>query len=246
VFHTSRCGSTLVAQMLGAIHGSVVLSEAAPIDAVLSAELSGTANRAEPRAHWLVGMLSALGQARAPDDSHLFIKFDAWHAQHLPLIRAAFPDVPWVFLYRDPREVLASQLRQPGAFLIPGVLPGAANAIGEHLQGSTVAQRVATMMQRLGDAALAALPGGRGLLLNYAQLPRAVFGPIADHFGIELTAGDHAAMAEVARFDAKTPSMIHERREEPTSALAESDRATLDGGAMRTYLECERIRLARS
>ena len=37
VFHTSRCGSTLVAQMLAATRGSVVLSEAPSLDAVLGA-----------------------------------------------------------------------------------------------------------------------------------------------------------------------------------------------------------------
>jgi hypothetical protein len=244
VFHTSRCGSTLVAQMLGAMHGSVVLSEAPPIDAVLAADAQHASVDGDQRATWLIGMLSALGQPRAPGDCHLFVKFDAWHALHLPLIRRAFPDVPWVFLYRDPREVLASQLRQPGAFLIPGVIKGAAHATGQPPSGSTVAQRVATMMQRLGDAALAALSGGRGLLLNYAQLPGAVLHQIADHFGIELTADDRAAMSNVTQFDAKTPSLTYERREEPMLALADSDRTTLDVSAMRTYLELERVRVA--
>src|SRR5688572_7060783 len=37
VFHWSRCGSTLVAQMLAALEQSTVISEAGPLDAVLRA-----------------------------------------------------------------------------------------------------------------------------------------------------------------------------------------------------------------
>ena len=37
IFHMSRCGSTLVGQMLAALENTVVLSEAGPIDRVLGA-----------------------------------------------------------------------------------------------------------------------------------------------------------------------------------------------------------------
>jgi len=39
VFHMSRCGSTLIAQMLAALDRAIVISEAAPIDDVLQAGL---------------------------------------------------------------------------------------------------------------------------------------------------------------------------------------------------------------
>src|SRR5688500_17795162 len=38
IFHWSRCGSTLVSQMLAALDHSIVISEARPIDAVLRAD----------------------------------------------------------------------------------------------------------------------------------------------------------------------------------------------------------------
>src|SRR5215208_1425097 len=37
IFHLSRCGSTLITQMLAALAKNVVISEAAPIDSVLRA-----------------------------------------------------------------------------------------------------------------------------------------------------------------------------------------------------------------
>ena len=115
IFHMSRCGSTLIAQMLAALARNVVLSEAVPIDGVVRAHFrSPEATEARRRA-WLRGMVSALGQRRRGDETGLFIKFDSWHSLDLPLIRQAFPDVPWLFVYRNPVEVLVSQMKRRGA-----------------------------------------------------------------------------------------------------------------------------------
>jgi gluconate kinase len=249
VFHTSRCGSTLVAQMLAAMRGSVVLSEAPPVDAVLSAARDGAGRSAavpDPeRAEWLQWMLAALSQPRVPGDRHLFVKFDAWHTVHLPLIRRAFPEVPWVFLYRDPREVLASQLRQAGAFLVPGALervgaPGTAEA----LPGHTVGERIAGLLHATCDAARAALPAGRGLLVNYAELPEAFTGVIAAHFGLDFDGDDLAAVAECARHDAKSPGLPYERRSDPPPAADPQALEVLETRALPAYRELERMRIA--
>ena len=58
IFHMSRCGSTLVSQMLAAVDRNVVLSEAAPIDWVLRAGVPAAQRTA---------MRSASGAARAID-----------------------------------------------------------------------------------------------------------------------------------------------------------------------------------
>ena len=96
IFHLSRCGSTLVSQMLAALPQHLVVSEAAPIDTVLQS--------AQPE--WLQWIVGALGQPRNDGQRRMFVKFDAWATRHLSVIRQAFPTVPWIFLYRDPVEVL--------------------------------------------------------------------------------------------------------------------------------------------
>jgi gluconate kinase len=245
VFHASRCGSTLVAQLLAAMRGSVVLSEAPPMDAVLSA--TGDDGAAVPeaeRAEWLSWMLAALAQPRAPGDRQLFVKFDAWHARHLPLIRHAFPDVPWVFLYRDPREILASQLRQAGAFLVPGALervggPSAAEAP----PGDTLGARIAGLVCRTFEAARDALPGGGGLLVNYAALPEA-FADIVAHFGLEPEPGDLEAIHDRAQQDAKSPGLPYERRSDSLAAADPVALAIVETHALAAYQELERARIA--
>jgi hypothetical protein len=125
IFHASRCGSTLIAQMLAAQPENVVISEASPVDVVLRSHLRDPGISEEQRILWLRWLLNAFGQRRFGEEKRLFVKFDSWHALFLPLIRRAFPDVPWIFVYREPVEVLLSHGRRRGGQMIPGVLePG--------------------------------------------------------------------------------------------------------------------------
>ena len=45
LFHVSRCGSTLISQMLAALPQNVVISEAGPMDAILRSHLRNRAFR---------------------------------------------------------------------------------------------------------------------------------------------------------------------------------------------------------
>ncbi len=45
-----------------------------------------------------------------------------------------------------------------------------------------------------------------GLLVNYQQLPEAIWTAILPHFGVACSAGERAAMAAAARHDAKAPA----------------------------------------
>jgi hypothetical protein len=119
VFHVSRCGSTLFAQTLASDPRHSVLSEAPPIDQLLALDAADPTLSPARRASRLRGLVHAYARRRRPEEARLFIKFDAWHTLHLPVIRAAFPSTPWVFLHRDPVEVLVSQHRQRGSHSSP-------------------------------------------------------------------------------------------------------------------------------
>jgi hypothetical protein len=223
LFHMSRCGSTLVSQMLAALPRNIVLSEAGPLDDVLRANVRDPRVTDEQRIAWLRGMVSALGQRRAGED-RLFVKFDAWHTLYLPLIQAAFPGVPWVFLYRDPVEVLVSQCRQPASYLIPGVLgplfPCLDRAAADQAGVEEYAARI------LASICQAALDWqertGSGLLVNYTQLPEAVWSAVAEFWGTTYSPEDRERMRQVTQFDAKTPSLYF------TDDTAEKQRQATD------------------
>jgi hypothetical protein len=115
--HSSKAVSSAVrldlsvAQMLASLDHNVVVSEAAPIDAVVRARDARPDLSDDEHGRWLKWMVGALGRLRCGDEANYFIKLDSWHTLALPLFRRVVPDVPWIFLYRDPVEVLVSQLR---------------------------------------------------------------------------------------------------------------------------------------
>jgi hypothetical protein len=210
IFHMSRCGSTLVAQMLAALDRTVVISEAPPVDDVIRAPLMLPELSRAQQIRWLRQVIRALGQRRSGGESLYFVKLDAWHIHHLPLFCEAFPAVPWVFVQRRPEEVIASQLRRPG---MPG-LPGALDPrlLGLRLEDVTSLSREQWCSRVTGgflEAAGAFRNDPRGLFVDHAQLPDAVWGPMARHFGVRFNDEEITRMRERARFDAKTPAEIY-------------------------------------
>jgi len=96
IFHMSRCGSTLVSQMLAAVGSNIVISEAPPIDNVIRSAVGR-----DKRIEMLRDLVGAYARPRN-GERHFFIKFDSWSTLDLDLVEEAFPNVPWVFLYREP------------------------------------------------------------------------------------------------------------------------------------------------
>jgi hypothetical protein len=207
IFHMSRCGSTLVSRMLAALAENVVLSEPGPLDQILRARSRLPGLTEAQLTGLLRGMTAALGRRRHPEERDLFIKFEGWHLLRFPLIRRAFPDVPWIFLYREPIEVLASiELERPRQMSPGGVDADLLGLDPTHALAMAPAAYGARVLQRICEAALAhAADGGR--LIEYRQLPDAALGEMLAHFGLRYGADALALMREVARFDAKRPDV---------------------------------------
>ncbi|MFY0565853.1 sulfotransferase family protein [Archangium lansingense] len=213
IFHMSRCGSTLLAQTLAALPRNVVLSEPAPVDTVMRARVGAQALTDEQRIAWLRGMVGALGQKRHASEQHLFIKFDAWALRQWPLIERAFPGVPWLFLYRDPVEVMASHLRHLGAHLIPGVLePELLGLSPEQLPGLPLEEYGARVLASICEAALGAWESRKGpaRLVEYRELPALIPSLFSELFGLELSAEELASVREAMGRDAKNPVLPFE------------------------------------
>jgi hypothetical protein len=206
IFHMSRCGSTLVSQMLASLAHNLVISEAPPLDAVVQARARRRDLTEEQHALWLNWMVRALGQPRSGEQA-LFLKLDSWHTLALPLFRRAFPSVPWVFLYRDPVEVLVSQMQVPGIQTVPelagaGVL-GSVASYEPHRREDYCAR----VLARICEPVLEHCRDGGARLINYRDLPAATWTSILPHFGVACSERERAAMAETARHDAKAPGV---------------------------------------
>jgi hypothetical protein len=243
IFHVSRCGSTLVAQQLTALPQHRVLSEAEPIDGVLRFAVPGRDIAIDERAGWLRGIVAALARP-APGEQALFIKHDSWHTLDLPVIRCAFPDVPCVFVYRDPLEVLVSRMTQRAIYLIPGVA-------GTDLFGIAPQTALTMQAEEFCASVLASIYGAMlkyardpgVLLVNYRDLPAAMTSAILPHFGVTLSAEERAVLAAAATFSAKQPRLpfvpdSHEKRNSAGTAV----RSHCERLLMPLYRELELLR----
>lgn len=247
IFHMSRCGSTLVSQMLAGLPGVIALSEPAPLDIVvkLAADemLAETADAGAARSRGLEAlraMVAALGRRRSGSDRNAVFKLDSWQAILLPVFRRAFPSVPWTFLYRDPVEVLASLRLTPSIQMMAHV-PHFHGIEAE--SGVGAEDHVARIVARICDSA-AAQAGDGGLLVNHSQLPEAI-DRIMAHFELAANEDERAAMFETAAKDAKSPwrGYVADSRAKQ-SAASPAERAAAEGHLAEPYRRLEAIRLA--
>lgn len=229
IFHMSRCGSTLAAQMVAALPGAIVPSEAAPIDGAVQLNHQIPGLPLDIHARVLRAVVAALGRNRSGDARRYVIKLDAWHMMALPLFRAAFPDMRWVFMYRDPVEVMVSQRRQAGVMAVPGEVPPGTIGIDGMGEDSILAYG-ANVLGRICQAAVEGMAGGGGMLVNYSEMPDAVPERMLGHFGIATDETDRAAMHAATRLDVKsrdkafTPDGATKRAEATPEVLAVVER----------------------
>jgi gluconate kinase len=208
IFHLSRCGSTLMAQMLSALPQNIVISEAAPIDSILRARVDNQKVADDTRAEWLKWMINSLGQRRSGEEKNLFIKFDSWSILDLNIVRRAFPTVPWIFLYRDPVEIMVSQMRKRGAHVIPGGLePELLGMDYSSILQMEPPEFCARVLAVVCDAALQHHASASARLINYCQLPDVVWSSLLDFFKVEYTAAEIDRMRDASQFYAKNPSL---------------------------------------
>jgi len=242
VFHASRCGSTLLAQLLASQAHNIVLSEPPPLDNLLRAPRQDPAAAAW-QADGVRALLSAYGQQRQGGERQLVIKLDAWNIFEAPVLAELYPEVPRIFLYRDPLEIVVSQLRQAGMHRVPGLL-GATGL--DALLGDTQAlgpvEYACRVMGEILAAGLALCEQQGGIAVNYSELPDAAWGRLAPLFGIQ--PDDVPQLQEVAAFDAKQPAMnfshdSQRKRDEATDEV----RAAVARWAVEPYKALESIRL---
>ncbi len=206
IFHVSRCGSTLVSNMCMRLPQNLVIAEATPINASLRHFMARS--QSEEAVSWLHAVMAAFGATALPSQHHFIVKFSSWNLFLLPLIERAFPHVPRIILYRDPVEVLASNLLRHGGWLRergrfnPATLIGAEAARGhKQWDEATHAIRILQGMYR----AVLTHANQDTLLVNYEDIGPRVLPPILNHFGIQASAEEREHMAGALAVYSKDP-----------------------------------------
>lgn len=128
IFHCSRCGSTLLARLLAADPGNRVFAEPEALQKFLTAHAA--ALRRGERLQELRTFVQAFGTSPLPGERGLVLKLTSRSLLYLPALRAALPQASFVYLFRDPVEVVASLHNRPPPFLHDDQRAGLAAAFG--------------------------------------------------------------------------------------------------------------------
>ncbi|OGS54241.1 MAG: hypothetical protein A3J40_00350 [Erythrobacter sp. RIFCSPHIGHO2_12_FULL_63_10] len=121
LFHISRCGSTLTAKALARLPRHVVINQGGPLQrgfwAAITRDWTEEAVPSPENLKAFRNLVLAMTRRRRSEQERAFVKFISWNTLYMDFAMQAFPDVPALFLYREPVEVIASVLRETSAVL---------------------------------------------------------------------------------------------------------------------------------
>jgi len=175
IFHMGRCGSTLLSKALAKSEGHLVISEAPPhflIWSIWNEDWENPFVYTEEHLRKYKNLILAMGRKRRSGYEAHFIKFTTFNIMYIDFIRRVFPDVPVIFLYRDPAEVMVAFSEQG-----PGWQRFKDSAFGAFVAGCSLNQVKAMSAQSFHEHFLyqfmsAALQASsRGMIfMNYKEL----------------------------------------------------------------------------
>jgi hypothetical protein len=203
IFHTSHCGSTLLARMLAASPRVRVVSETEAINGLLLAyRLYGL-----PEEQVLTRLSAILDTYRQPLEAEAFLvfKLTSWNVFFAGLFQRLYPDVGWVYIDRETDAVVRSLLASGGGFADWWHHP--VDAIRRHFLGPEAGGGDLHMylerMVELHRQQAAAARNGKALFLDYPgflpDLER-----ISTHLALDLSEGELRRAAGVTAFEAKS------------------------------------------
>lgn len=114
IFHCSRCGSTLLNRFFEIDASNRAFAEP---EALLKYLIANAQQLSAGVAGELATLVRAFGLSPRVAEKRTIIKLNSHALLYLPLFRACFPNVPFIYLLRDPVEVVASLRALPPTFL---------------------------------------------------------------------------------------------------------------------------------
>lgn len=208
IFHSSRCGSTLLSNACRAVSNSIVLSEPSAVDKLIARFVTDAPAGSVKESIYSVflrDVVHALAQRRHGDERHLIVKFACCSFAQFERIHRIWPGVPWVFMYRDPVETIVSN-----ASNVPSWLLDEDRRVLASITGVSTAEAGAMQLEELCARAIGSfyslahrLAHGGGMLLNYSQLSLPVISSVLDFFQLHPSAAEMETIARGSRIYSK-------------------------------------------
>lgn len=237
IFHISRCGSTLLAQLLGMDPENIALAEVPFFDEILRAPYRQQEHPPFSQPDILRAAIRFYGQVRLGPEKRCIVKTDSWHIFFYKMLRDMYPGIPFILLYRKPAEVIRSHQKQRGMQAVPGVIEKAIFGFDDNTT-THLDEYMALVMEKYLSLFLEISSGDKHtLLVNYHEGMLNVALKTAQIAGLRLSGELLARMEERCRYHAKYPKEIFS---EP--AAKEAPPAYLQP-CLRLYEELEQRRM---
>lgn len=242
IYHVSRCGSTVLSNMLNVVADHFVLAEPTPLGALFQ---RSTLFADEQWVELIRASINSLS-AHAPSSArHFFLKFSHVMTHQVPLIRSAFPSVREIFVYRDPIEVVVSLVsNDPLPWIWSESLSGIPRMRAMEMPVTELTSRIVGAMLK----AMCEHVSEHTLLINYSQLGPSTPGMLLRHFGITPTDSIIAKMVSGLSHYSKDPTHSRsfiadssKKRELASAAICLS----VEDHAADAYRRLEAIRIGR-
>lgn len=207
IFHVSRCGSTLLTQLLSLNPENIILSEVPLFDQLLR---QGHKDTSVDSVSLLADTISFYTVKRTASAARYYIKTDSWHIHFYRQFRALFPKTPFIFLYRKPDEVLKSQQKRRGIQSVPGQLePGIFNFSKDDITGVTLDEYMCMVLESYFSKFLEILSIDNNiLLLNYSEGALSMMEKTAGITGEAISEEYTEKIKERSRFHGKYPDEV--------------------------------------
>jgi len=214
VFHVSRCGSTLVSQLLSADEQNIVLSEVPFFDHILRIPYQTQQIKEKQATRLLYAAFNFYGQKRTGDEQYLFIKTDSWHIFFYKQLRELYPDTPFILLYRSPAEVYNSHEKLKGTHVVQGLIEPEIMGFDDAYQTPDV--YVASVLEAYFTTYLKIADEDKlALLLNYNQGIMTIMDEIARFTKIQYKPIHYIKMNERTNYHSKYPGKVYTAEDTP-------------------------------
>jgi hypothetical protein len=218
IFHVSRCGSTLLSQMLALNEDHIVLSEVPYLDELLRLPFTKDNPTDENTSDQLFQTaMKYYGQVRNEKDPKVFVKLDSWHLFFCNRLRVLYPDALFILLYRSPGDIIRSQSRTRGMQSIPGVLEKEIFGFTEADTTYDLDMYMSRVLEKYYSAILNIISGDQKfLLVNYDEGMLSIMQKIISLTSIQTSPEYLQKIEERLQFDAKRPGFFFNTEQSET------------------------------
>jgi hypothetical protein len=118
ILHISRCGSTLVLNGLKKADSVIGISEAQPVEQLLSRKHVSVSDYWQRKQRQTLTALVSIFARHQGESAKVLIKGGCTGIIELAYIRSVWPSVPCIIITRNPIEVVVSNLKKPPGWMV--------------------------------------------------------------------------------------------------------------------------------